>query len=135
MNGFQKSYIDSIMEISSAHIRYQNADGNSLTREKILEIMLSDPAVVAASPFYEAQTLMTGQGGIERQQAALIRAVPATLTETDAGFAKEAQIRRGAFDLASPNSIVLGSVLAATLGVTTGDTVNLWRCRAVRMLT
>jgi lipoprotein-releasing system permease protein len=110
------------MEISSSHIRFQ---GNDLDPEKILETLKADVSVVAVTPFYEAQTLMTGKGGIGQQQAALIRAVPPNITALDAGFAREAQIRRGAFDLKTPNSIVLGTTLASWLGVTTGDTVNL----------
>jgi lipoprotein-releasing system permease protein len=126
MNGFQRSYIDSIMEISSAHIRFQKENSDDgLTSGEILEILKSDPSVVAATLFYEAQTLMTGKGGIERQQAALIRAVPANITELDAGFAREAQTRRGAIDFSASHSIVLGSSLASMLGVTTGGTVNL----------
>jgi lipoprotein-releasing system permease protein len=126
MNGFQRSYIDSIMEISSAHIRFQKDNSeDEFMSVPVLDTLRSDPSVVAVVPFYEAQTLMTGKGGMERQQPALIRSVPANITELDAGFAREAQIRRGKFDLAVPNSIVLGSQLAASLGVTAGDTVNL----------
>ena len=121
MNGFQRGYIDSIMEISSSHIRFQ---GSGLPPDEILQALRSDSSVTAVTPFYEAQTLMTGKNGIERQQAALVRAVPPNITEVDAGFAREAEIRRGKFDLDAPNSVVLGSTLASWLGVSIGDTVN-----------
>jgi lipoprotein-releasing system permease protein len=127
MNGFQRGYIDSIMEISSAHIRFTAEEKGPENTEGVLPVMRSDPAVVAAAAFYEAQTLMTGTGknALERQIAAVVRAVPADLMDLDAGFARELQIRRGQFDLVQPNSIVLGAGLATSLGVTTEDTVNL----------
>jgi lipoprotein-releasing system permease protein len=130
MNGFQRSYIDSIMEISSSHVRYAAPKGT--TREALGAITesLADPAVSSVYPFMEAQTLMAGVSGLsgrslDRQQAALIRAVPDNITSLDAGFAREAKIYRGSFNLTEPSSIVIGNLLARSLGVTVGDKVNL----------
>ncbi|MDR3312435.1 MAG: ABC transporter permease [Spirochaetaceae bacterium] len=122
MNGFQRAYIDSIMEISSSHIRFEAAGDAA----GFVAAVSADPEVVAVTPFFEAQTLMTGLGKIslDRQQAAVVRAVPGNIAEIDAGFAREADVRRGSFDLSEPSSIVLGSALAGALGVTVGDSVN-----------
>ncbi|AEE16429.1 ABC transporter permease [Treponema brennaborense] len=122
MNGFQMGFIDSIMEISSAHIRLTpDADFD----EAALEAAAADPAngIVSVQPFYEAQTLMAGVGG--RQSAAFIRAVSRNVYREDAGFARELRMYSGSFDLESPGSIVLGSELARRLGARVGSKVNL----------
>lgn len=120
MNGFQMGYIDSIMEISSFHIRVENP-----TKEfdfSDLEISSSDD-IRSYVKMYEAQTLMVGKGS--RQYPALVRGVPTNILETDPGFEKEMVMITGSFDLSSPNTCVLGSGLARRLGLKVGDTVNL----------
>jgi lipoprotein-releasing system permease protein len=134
MNGFQRSYIDSIMEISSSHIRVKTpllaGDFRREELDALVNACLSDFAVSSAHPFLEAQTLMMGissltQKPLDRQQAALLRAVPPNIMEIDPGFAREARSYRGSFDLTKPTSIVLGNALSRSLGVTVGDKVNL----------
>jgi lipoprotein-releasing system permease protein len=132
MNGFQRSYIDSIMEISSSHIRYRApfpaGDATEALLSGVEAQCLGDPSVIAATPFLEAQTLMTGvsaPGKGAREQAARIRAVPGDITRRDRGFASEVRIIRGSFSLGEPQSIVLGSALARSLGVSVGGQVNL----------
>ncbi|GMO49497.1 MAG: ABC transporter permease [Treponemataceae bacterium] len=130
MNGFQRSYIDSIMEISSSHVRYAAPKGAARDALDAIKKSLTDPAITAVYPFMEAQTLMTGISGmtgrqLDRQQAALIRAVPDNITSLDTGFAREVKIYRGSFNLTESSSIVIGNLLARSLGVTVGDKVNL----------
>jgi lipoprotein-releasing system permease protein len=135
MNGFQRSYIDSIMEISSSHIRYKAPFTAGAATESLLSGIearcMEDPLVIAATPFLEAQTLMSGVPGgkgkaaRQREQAAKIRAVPRDIVSRDRGFARETLILRGDFDIWSPASIVLGNNLAYSLGVNVGDKVNL----------
>lgn len=122
MNGFQMGFIESIMEISSAHIRVVPGDGFD---SGAFAGFCRDEAngVVACEPFYEAQTLMAGSDG--RQSPALVRAVSPGIMETDAGFAGEVRIVSGSFNLARDDAVVLGSELARSLGVRTGDTVSL----------
>lgn len=120
MNGFQMGYIDSIMEISSFHVRVENPSKNFDFGE--LEVSVAKE-IRSYIPMYEAQTLMVGNGS--RQYPALIRGVPHNILETDSGFAKELEMVTGNFNLITPNSCVLGSTLARRLGVRVGDTVNL----------
>jgi lipoprotein-releasing system permease protein len=131
MNGFQRSYIDSIMEISSSHIRYTAAEeAPREALDAIAESLLKEQSVAAAYPFMEAQTLMVGISkltghSLNRQVAALIRAVPRGITRIDSGFSREVKMYRGSFDLNESSSIVLGNLLAQSLGVSVGDKVNL----------
>ncbi|MCQ2592211.1 MAG: ABC transporter permease [Treponema sp.] len=121
MNGFQMSFIDAIMEISSYHVRVNemSAENEAL----FYEVCNSTKNVLSATGFYEAQTLMTGKKG--KENAAIIRAVDPSIYTTDKGFFKQLDIYAGNFTLSQPDSIVLGSSLARKLGVTVGDNVNL----------
>ena len=122
MNGFQMGFIDSIMEISSAHIRVtapQDFDQQAFEQQ----CFRPELGVVAVEPMYEAQSLLASATG--RQSASLIRAVSPDIMYTDAGFAQEMQVISGEFDLSRPGYIVLGSQLARQLGVRVGSTVNM----------
>jgi lipoprotein-releasing system permease protein len=116
MNGFQMGYIESILEVSSAHVRVTGAESD-ISRIKAL------PGVRSVSVFTEAQTLM--QGAYGSQQGALVRAVDPSIRNTDSGFAKSAEMVEGSFDIARPRTIVLGCELARMLSVGVGDTVSL----------
>jgi len=127
MNGFQMSFIDSIMEVSSYHVRVSNfdfKDSSNLQEKELIEFCDSDETVIAKTPFYEAQGLVVGKN--ERQSATMIRSVPFDVCEIDFGFNKEVKIWSGNFDISSPNSIVLGVELARRLGVKVGGIVNLY---------
>ena len=122
MNGFQMGFIDSIMEISSAHIRVtapQDFDQQAFEQQ----CFRPELGVVAMEPMYEAQSLLASATG--RQAASLVRAVSPDIMYTDAGFAQEMQMISGEFDLSRPGYIVLGSQLARQLGVRVGSTVNM----------
>jgi lipoprotein-releasing system permease protein len=116
MNGFQMGYIESILEVSSAHIR---VSGSPETMEKIRAL----PEVRSLSVFIETQSIMQGRFG--SQQGVLLRAVDPDIITTDKGFASSAKIIEGSFDLSKPNSVVLGYELARMLSVSVGDTVSL----------
>ena len=121
MNGFQMTFIDSILEISSYHLRASNIEENYFEFE---DFCADNKYVTFATPFYEAQTLMAGNNG--REQPALIRAIDPSSFLFDEGFAKEIEMRSGVFSLEEKNSIVLGSTLARKIGVKPGDLVNLF---------
>lgn len=122
MNGFQMGFIDSIMEISSAHIRVTAPqDFDQQTFEQ--QCFRPELGVVAVEPMYEAQSLLASASG--RQAASLIRAVSPDIIYKDAGFARELKIISGEFDLSRPGYIVLGSQLARQLGLRVGSTVNM----------
>ncbi len=121
MNGLQMTYINSIMEISSYHIRV--TPETQFDENAFLKTVSQIPEISVVQRFYESQALVAGRRG--KQQGALIRSVSDDIMKTDAGFAKEVSIINGDFDLTAPNSIVLGSSLAINLGVAPGDNVTL----------
>ena len=122
MNGFQMSFIDSIIEVSSYHIQVSGVEKNK--EKEFLEICDSNSNIKYVTPFYEAQTLLVGKKG--KESAALIRAIDPQVYFSDEGFNKELNIFRGSFNLSEKNSILVASYLASELGVKIGDTVNLF---------
>ena len=122
MNGFQHSFIDVIMEISSYHIRVEG-EGDVLFSD-----ISESQSIRSVTPFYEAQSLVTGTSG--REAAAMIKAVPATVREDDSFFKKYVNMISGSFDLTddefTENKIVIGSDLARKTGARTGSRINLY---------
>lgn len=121
MNGFQMSFINAIMEISSYHVRV-----SSVSVEKELELIdfcSSDKDILSISPFYESQALMVNSNGSEA--VGIIRAVESDIYQKDMGFKKELQMVYGNFNLDEDNSIVLGYSLAKKLGANVGTKINL----------
>lgn len=121
MNGFQMSFIDSILEVSSYHLRVINV---APEQENALKAACeTEKRIRACVPFYEAQALMTGEkGGVV---AVNVRAADESIYYKDEGFKKELRMISGSFDFSETDSIILGSTLARNLGVRTGDTVKL----------
>ena len=121
MNGFQMSFIDSILEISSYHARV--TDFTEAEEKDLIELCRNQKKLETFSFFYEAQALMTGNKG--GANSVLIRAIDKNVYVEDAGFKNEVLMLNGKFELEESDSIVLGSTLAKNMGVKTGDTVNL----------
>ncbi len=121
MNGFQMSFIDSILEISSFHIRVDDLPESQ--EDDFLEKIKENKQILSWTPFYEAQALMTGKKG--GSNTVLIRAVDKYIHASDEGFRKEVDMLTGNFNLSEKDSIILGSTLARNLGVRVGDKVNL----------
>ncbi len=121
MNGFQMSFIDSILEVSSYHLRAVNVPPE---QESALKTACeTEKQIRACVPFYEAQALMTGEKG--GALAVNVRAADEAIYYEDEGFKKELRMLSGHFDFSEEDSIILGSTLARNLGVRTGDSVNL----------
>ena len=116
MNGFQMGYIESILEVSSAHVRLSGTQAD-------LDRIRSLPGVRALTVFTESQTLM--QGKYDRQEGVLLRVIPANVLHTDAGFASSVKMAEGSFDIERPGTVVLGYELARMLSVKTGDRVSI----------
>jgi len=121
MNGFQMSFIDSILEISSYHVRAVEVPAEN--EKSLLEFCQQNKRIKSCSPFYEAQALMTGRKG--GANSVILRAVEPDCIEKDSGMKKELTMVLGSFNLEEKDSIVLGSSLARKLGVGIGDEVNL----------
>lgn len=127
MNGFQHSFIDVIMEISSYHIRVTDSAGTSsrLARGGEFEdFCRAEKSVRSVTPFYEAEALVTGSSG--REAAAMIKAVPPSVFEDDDGFSRQVRMIAGRFDISSPGSIVIGSELARRVGARLGGVLSLY---------
>ena len=121
MNGFQMSFIDSILEVSSYHIRV--ADLPEAESSKLYEECGNDKKISSVTSFKEAQALMTGEKG--GANSVVVRAVDDSSYDEDLGFRKEVRMLSGSFYFDTENSIILGSTLANNLGVKRGDKVNL----------
>ncbi|QSH92814.1 ABC transporter permease [Treponema medium] len=116
MNGFQRSFIDTILQVSSAHVQLYGS-------EAALEQSRAAGGFKAFYVFSETQTIMQGNYG--RQQPAILRAVPKTILSDDRDLAGAITMMEGAFDLSAPHSIVLGYELARLLSVSAGDSISL----------
>jgi lipoprotein-releasing system permease protein len=122
MNGFQLGFIESILEISSYHVRIEafppGAEG-----EALLEKLRALPASLAAVPFREIQGIARGrQRGIHGIAA---RGLPADALERDAGMAEKLVFEAGSFNLEDRSSIALGAELARRLDAAVGDWISL----------
>lgn len=122
MNGFQMTYIDSIMEISSFHVRATQS--SSVEADAVMETLSAVSGVRSVTEMYEAQGLIAGRNG--RQSPGLLRGVPAGICETDSGFREQITMTTGTFDLSEKNTVVLGNTLARKLGVHYGDEITLF---------
>jgi len=122
MNGFQLGFIESILEISSYHIRAE-----SFSQEKIDELeetILSVPGVRAVVPFKEFQALAKGRRA--GQQAVLVRGLPENALETDMTMGDRLDFEEGYFDISGPEFVLMGVELARRLGLGTGDEVTIF---------
>jgi lipoprotein-releasing system permease protein len=122
MNGFQLGFIESILEMSSCHIRVDNLPPGP-PGEELEGRILALPQVVSCVPFREISGLVrAGPGG---PRGVFAWGVPPDVLERDPGLASRLDIEAGAFDLRDRDSIVLGSELALFLGLQAGDELDL----------
>ena len=121
MNGFQMSFIDAILEVSSYHLRVMDLPASQ--ESALMEACRNNKYVRACLPFYEAQALMTGEKG--GAVSVNVRAADEAIYYEDQGFNQELRMISGSFDFSDADSIVLGSTLARNLGVRVGSQVNL----------
>ena len=121
MNGFQLGFIESILEISSGHLRLERVTpGNEMELSgKISEL----PGVLSVLPFRELNVLIRGR--FPNPRGAIIRGVPVDALERDPGLAERLVMEDGYFDLSRPENIVLGAELARHLAVRVGHEVSL----------
>jgi len=122
MNGFQLGFIESIIEISSYHIRVENF--NEEKAEEIQNIILSVPGVAAAVPFKEFQAL--ARGNRSGQQAVVVRGLNENTLELDNDMKNKLDFEEGFFNLSSGRNVLLGAELAVRMGLYIGDVINLY---------
>ena len=116
MNGLQMGYIDTILQVSSGHIRLY---GTEEELKKAENLKLHDTFFI----FQEYQSLIQGNYG--RQHGVLIRSVEPDILKKDKGLEKQLKIYSGSFNIQKENSIVLGYELARQISVKVGDNIDL----------
>jgi lipoprotein-releasing system permease protein len=122
MNGFQLGFIESILEMSSYHVRIENFPSGA-EGERLAAAVRSIPGVVSVLPFREINGLIRGEASSPRGAAA--RGLPPDALDRDGGLRSRLVFESGSFDLASKDSVVLGAELARHLGLRRGDKVSL----------
>jgi lipoprotein-releasing system permease protein len=122
MNGFQLGFIESILEISSYHIRVESFPAGEAGESLLLRLRAS-PELTAAVPFRELQAI--ARGSRNRQQGMVIRGLPPDAADQDPGMAGKLEFEDGSFDLTGRNNILLGSELARRLSARLGDEITL----------
>ena len=120
MNGFQRGYIDTVIEVSSAHVRLQG-------KKEKLEELKKNSVYKSFVIFNEEEALLQGRSSI--QATCMIRAVEETIYAKDEGFRDKIKIVKGVFNLQEDINvegikIVLGNELSRRLGVKVGNIVN-----------
>lgn len=117
MNGFQNNSIQNILELSSYHIQLENPDAG-------MESYLRDhPDVASVTTFQEIQALISGR--YQDPEPCIIRGVPENIIELDKGLAAQLALEDGRFDISSPGKVVIGSILASSLGARVGQNIDL----------
>ena len=122
MNGFQLGFIESILEISSYHLRLESFSPETV--DDLNAFMLSVPGVEAAVPFKEFQALARGRRS--GQQAVFVRGLHENAVEIDSKMRGKLDFEAGFFDLSDLSHVLLGTELARRLGLGIGDEVNLF---------
>lgn len=125
MNGFQLGFIESILEVSSFHIRLTPPEGENSPKDAsaLAKKLLKDSAIRSVLPFRDIQTLI--QGWNSSSIPCLVRAVPEETPVLDPKFMDQLEVYWGNFDLGGEGGILLGHELAQRLGVGPGDTISL----------
>ena len=123
MNGFQRTTIESILELGSFHLQI-SCEGCRDQDDRAVAIaeLRENPDIRAVIPFMEVETL--AHGFWPEPQGVAVRAVPEDWLVRDVGARDQIQVVAGTFDISRPGSVVLGSELAAALGLRVGDPVQ-----------
>ncbi|MDR2403237.1 MAG: ABC transporter permease [Spirochaetaceae bacterium] len=122
MNGFQMGFIESILEVSSYHIRVESFPWDA-TGKDLIEGIRGLPYIPAVVPFREFHGIV--RGNRNGQQAVIVRGISPDALKTDRGMAEKLVFEAGVFDITFPHTIVLGAELARRLAVSPGDELTL----------
>jgi lipoprotein-releasing system permease protein len=121
MNGFQREIRTRILE-AAAHVEIMGPDKRLENWQLVAKEALQNPQVIAAAPYISDQGLLSAGANV---RGVLVRGIdPSDEMQVDA-IGKHMKL--GSFDALKPGrfGIVLGSDLAAMLGVGVGDKVVL----------
>jgi len=121
MNGFEKKVTERMLSVV-AHIEIFDARGSMPDWQAKAQEARRNPQVRGVAPFVETQGMLVNE---DVMKPAVVRGV---LPEMEGQVSEVArQIKAGSFDALKPGSstIVLGSALAQSLGLSVGDAVTL----------
>ena len=119
MNGFQQSFITSINEVYSYHVRISGLSEEPGPEE--LERISGFPGVRDIVGFRDSQGILTGTAGMS--SGSQLRSLDFNAASEDSGFISQFTVTSGRVP-ESDSEIILGSSLARFLGVVRGDTVS-----------
>ena len=121
MNGFQTELRDRILAVVS-HIQISGANGEMEGWQHVAEQSLTQPGVLAAAPYVQAQGMLSFGQSV---RGAMVRGIVPDEEEKVADF--RAHMKAGKLESLVPDAfnIVLGSELARALGVDVGDKVTI----------
>ena len=119
MNGFQRGYIDTILEVSSYDVRIETRDPGAVETDLLPKIR-SQKGVKCAVPFIETQVLASASDG--RSLPLRIRTLPGDIDGMDPGFVAALGPAQG--KLGDIKGLVIGSEFARFLNVVPGDEVD-----------
>lgn len=124
MGGLQNSYINSILEISSFHVRIElpRDSATSKSTEELLASLRSMPGVASAVIFRECQVIAVGPSA--RPVAITLRSMPSGSQKADPELVRALGLP---VDSEFPNqeSIILGKEAAEQLGAAEGEEIRL----------
>ncbi len=89
----------------------------------VVDAVIDTPGVLSVVPFLDVQGI--GRGLFSSSQVLYIRGLPDDAPELDPGFGSQVRMTHGAFDLSGPESMVIGSELARSLGAQVGSIVQI----------
>ncbi len=120
MNGFQTELRGRILAVVS-HIQISGANGEMADWQGVAEQARTQPGVLAAAPFVQAQGMLSFGQAV---RGAMVRGVVPDLEDKVVDF--RTHMKEGSLDSLSADSfnIVLGSELARALGIFVGDKVT-----------
>lgn len=129
MNGFQLGYINSILEVSSFHVRVTK-EGSEGPDWSLVEKLSSIKGVRSVLPFVETVVLASSPDG--GTLPLKIEAVPSDSGSRDPGFLSALGVARSSAEVfaqgglfAGSEGLVLGSELVRSLNATSGSSVGL----------
>ncbi len=120
MNGFQTELRGRILAVVS-HVQISGATGEMADWPRVAEQSSTQPGVVGAAPYVQAQGMLSFGQSV---RGAMVRGIVPDLEDKVADF--RSHMKEGAIDSLTPDSfnIILGSELARALGVNVGDKVT-----------
>jgi lipoprotein-releasing system permease protein len=123
MNGFQLGFIDSVLEVSSFHVRVDGGDSAG-PDEALASRIAAEAGALSVLPFAETRCLLSSRDG--RTYPLTLRAVPADAGRRDPGMAKALGAKGASLEQGlKGQGIVLGAELARYLGLGEGSTAEL----------